>query len=158
MPDFMAMKATKLAVEVLLALSMASAFHPTARAVLPRMGWSRARSPALPGARLRISDVAPASAAVLWTWDELRERSGPVPDRVVIGDTIGGTQGLPGGLTLFRDRNGWCPYSERVWLAHILKSDLFATPCRNYARALAFKDFYCTCRRCLPRASTSTKS
>ena len=115
-----------LVVEALLTLSMASAFHPAARAVLLQMGWSRARSPALPGARLRISDVAPTSAAVLWTWDELRERSGSVPDRVVIGDTIGGTQGLPGGLTLFRDRNGWCPYSERVWLARILKSNLYS--------------------------------
>ena len=22
-----------------------------------------------------------------------------------------------GGLVLYRERNGWCPYSERVWLA-----------------------------------------
>jgi len=110
------MKATLLAVKAVLALSMASAYQPVAR-VLPRR-------PAAAAAH-RLSSRGSGSSAVLWTWDELRERSGPVPDRVVIiGDTIGGTQGLPGGLTLFRDRNGWCPYSERVWLAHIPKGNL----------------------------------
>jgi glutathione S-transferase len=24
-------------------------------------------------------------------------------------------------MVLFRDRNGWCPYSERVWLAMLEK-------------------------------------
>lgn len=57
----------------------------------------------------------------LQKWDELEEQTGPVPDRVTIGDTIPSTQDLPEGLTLFRDRNGWCPYSERVWLAMLAK-------------------------------------
>jgi len=55
------------------------------------------------------------------TWEELGKQSGPVSDRVLIGDAIANTKGLPGGLTLFRDRNGWCPYSERVWLAMLAK-------------------------------------
>jgi hypothetical protein len=37
------------------------------------------------------------------------------------GDTLYSAQDLPMGLILFRDRNGWCPYSERVWLAMLAK-------------------------------------
>ena len=44
-----------------------------------------------------------------------------MPDRVIVGDLLSGTGDLPSGLTLFRDRNGWCPYSERVWLAMLAK-------------------------------------
>ena len=64
---------------------------------------------------------APTMWMTLKSWDELRALTGPVADRVVIGDTLPDTQKLPTGLILFRDRNGWCPYSERVWLAMLAK-------------------------------------
>ncbi|EOD39092.1 hypothetical protein EMIHUDRAFT_251553, partial [Emiliania huxleyi CCMP1516] len=33
----------------------------------------------------------------------------------------------PSGLTLFRERHGWCPYSEKVWLALELKGLAYKT-------------------------------
>ena len=40
----------------------------------------------------------------------------------ILGSKLSGKNELPKDrMILFRDRNGWCPYSERVWLAMILK-------------------------------------
>ena len=79
-------------------------------------------------AKTRASQVIPrfrmaavGMGAGVKTWEELGKQTGPVSDRVLIGDAIANMKGLPGGLTLFRDRNGWCPYSERVWLAMLAK-------------------------------------
>lgn len=54
------------------------------------------------------------------SWADLEERlpSSLVPEPRLIDSVLKPEKpNLEGHLVLFRERNGWCPYSERVWLA-----------------------------------------
>ena len=45
----------------------------------------------------------------------------------IIDTVLTPSSAAPEGLTLFRERNGWCPYSEKVWLALELKGLEYST-------------------------------
>ena len=53
------------------------------------------------------------------TWEELEARlpSATAPEPPVIDSVLSSSEPVLDGLVLFRERHGWCPYSERVWLA-----------------------------------------
>lgn len=53
------------------------------------------------------------------SWDSLLEKlpSSNVAEPLVIDSALNPAKPTLDGLTLFRERHGWCPYSERVWLA-----------------------------------------
>lgn len=45
-----------------------------------------------------------------------------LPNTKLPANELSGAEAVPKGkMVLFRDRNGWCPYSERVWLAMLEK-------------------------------------
>ena len=105
-------------------LALSAAFQPSRQVACGVLSGGGGRRPSCPCRSGRVRVLEPrclAEAGGLKTWDELRALAGPVPDRVVVGDSLSGTGDLPTGLTLFRDRNGWCPYSERVWVAMLAK-------------------------------------
>ncbi|CAK9027718.1 unnamed protein product [Durusdinium trenchii] len=53
------------------------------------------------------------------SWPELEARlpCSQVPEPQIIDSVLQPKKPELKGLVLFRERNGWCPYSERVWLA-----------------------------------------
>ena len=81
--------------------SLLPALTPVASAAIGRPTWSELE-------RRLPSSVAPAAPAVL---------SAAQAD----------TADLEGKAVLYRDRNGWCPYSERIWLALELKKAEYVT-------------------------------
>eukprot|EP00929_Paragymnodinium_shiwhaense_P044534 TRINITY_DN22836_c0_g1_i1.p1 TRINITY_DN22836_c0_g1~~TRINITY_DN22836_c0_g1_i1.p1 ORF type:complete len:347 (+),score=-0.19 TRINITY_DN22836_c0_g1_i1:51-1043(+) len=56
---------------------------------------------------------------VLPSWEQLEDSlpSSKEPEPPVIDSVLRPERPSLDGLTLFRERHGWCPYSERVWLA-----------------------------------------
>jgi hypothetical protein len=55
-------------------------------------------------------------------WDILEKTKDYAATREILGSNLSGRDEVPSGrMVLFRDRNGWCPYSERVWLAMTVK-------------------------------------
>ena len=60
------------------------------------------------------------------TWAVLKERlpSAQVAEPLTIDSVLSSLQppAVSDKPTLFRERNGWCPYSERVWLAFETKN------------------------------------
>jgi len=87
-------------------------------AVLPTtalLALLSAPSPLLPTARAR-----PVALSIA-TWDELEARlpSSLAPEPLIVDSALARERPAltGGGLVLYRERNGWCPYSERVWLA-----------------------------------------
>ena len=63
-----------------------------------------------------------ASAVVglaLPSWPDLEKRlpSSIAADPAVFDGATVSEADLAGKTVLFRDRNGWCPYAERAWLA-----------------------------------------
>lgn len=65
------------------------------------------------------------------SWAELEKRlpSAKHQEPVVYNSTCSGSNklNLEGKLVLYRDRNGWCPYAERVWLALEVKRADYVT-------------------------------
>ena len=65
------------------------------------------------------------------TWEELEARlpSALAPEPLVIDSVLNREKPAlkDDGFVLFRERNGWCPYSERVWLALEAKGVPFET-------------------------------
>ena len=64
------------------------------------------------------------AAVAIPTWSELEQRvpSSVSPAPVVLRAAAhADATDLAGKAVLYRDRNGWCPYSERIWLALELK-------------------------------------
>ena len=64
-----------------------------------------------------------ACAAMVASWDALAARlpSLDAPRPKILDTVLNPSAPAPEGLTLFRERHGWCPYSEKVWLALELK-------------------------------------
>ena len=68
--------------------------------------------------------LANTSSQALPTWEELSKtlHTSDSQRQELIADQLAGARDIPSNrLVLFRDRNGWCPYSERVWLAMMEK-------------------------------------
>lgn len=77
------------------------------------------------------SIVVSFSAATLspTPWKEISARlqslSATQPN--VVDTVLAASASAPSGLTLFRERHGWCPYSEKVWLALEVKGLDYST-------------------------------
>ena len=69
------------------------------------------------------SDEVPSWEALEAQLPSLRAPQPSVLDTVLAASC----DGPPDGLTLFRERHGWCPYSEKVWLALELKGLDYST-------------------------------
>ena len=55
---------------------------------------------------------------VVLSWPDLAARLPSAAPPLLIDSALAPDKPmLDGTLTLFRERHGWCPYSERVWLA-----------------------------------------
>ena len=70
--------------------------------------------------RLLVLSVLVARARALSpSWAELEARlpSSRAPGPAVLGADAATEDALAGRTVLYRDRDGWCPYCERVWLA-----------------------------------------
>lgn len=67
-------------------------------------------------------DLAPS-------WQQLEELlpTSRVPEPRLIDSALDASEPDLKGLTLFRERHGWCPYSERVWLALEVKGLQYET-------------------------------
>lgn len=83
---------------------------------------------------LLLGAHAPVAAGAAASWQSLAARlpsaSAPEPRVIDPARTPGAGPPKPGGgaeLILFRERNGWCPYSERVWLALEMKNVPYTT-------------------------------
>ena len=96
----------------------ASGYHSTLRS--QRASSTRATAPSMSAAE---DDAAAAAPLPGWSELEVLVPSASVPPPLTI-DSVRFT-GTPDFSkekpTLFRERHGWCPYSERVWLALELK-------------------------------------
>eukprot|EP00439_Symbiodinium_sp_Y106_P002166 s2255_g1.t1 len=78
-----------------------------------------------------------ARCAEATSWAELEERlpSAVAEEPLLIDSVLQPDKPDLKGLTLFRERNGWCPYSERVWLALEAKGLEYSTVLvDNYGR------------------------
>jgi len=74
--------------------------------------------------------LLPLAFAMTPTWDALASKLPSVsqPHPPVLDTVLESSDRPPKeGLTLFRERHGWCPYSEKVWLALELKGLDFNT-------------------------------
>eukprot|EP00667_Euglena_gracilis_P006970 EG_transcript_7036 len=85
------------------------------------LGWllRRRRSPP---EQTPLWGMFAAQGAALPSWSVLAAAvpTAAVPSREVLGLALAQPPAT-GRLTLYRDRNGWCPYTERVWLAMLYK-------------------------------------
>jgi len=63
------------------------------------------------------------------SWRSLEDRlpSARAPEPFSVDAALQSQQPRLDGLVLFRERNGWCPYSERVWLALEIKGLSYST-------------------------------
>lgn len=63
------------------------------------------------------------------SWDSLASRlpSLAAEQPTLLDPVLAPCPASPSGLTLFRERHGWCPYSEKVWLALELKGLAYTT-------------------------------
>jgi len=78
------------------------------------------RRPCVLGSRRAILAAVGASGSTeAPSWEELEQLlpSSKVPEPRIIDSALDPAKPNFKGLTLFRERHGWCPYSERVWLA-----------------------------------------
>ena len=66
---------------------------------------------------------------VVLGWDALTSRlpTVSVKQPYCLDSVLESDRSPPKGLTLYRERHGWCPYSEKVWLALELKGLDFST-------------------------------
>ena len=74
--------------------------------------------------------LAAAPSALVPSWGALQQRLptvGAVEPRVIDSVLKPERPDLDGIVTLHRERHGWCPYSERVWLALEAKGADYAT-------------------------------
>lgn len=76
-----------------------------------------------------IVAARPCSASEALSWDRFEKLipSSVVPEPRVIDSALEPDRPELNGLTLFRERHGWCPYSERVWLALEVKGLQYET-------------------------------
>jgi hypothetical protein len=82
-----------------------------------------------------IGFIVPALAAVIpysaarpsWADLEVRLPSSVAAAGQAVYDSTVQADVLKGKTVLFRDRNGWCPYAERVWLALEMKKADYVT-------------------------------
>ncbi|OLP97144.1 Glutathione S-transferase L1 [Symbiodinium microadriaticum] len=90
--------------------------------------------------RLRVDSARRgwmARCAEATSWADLEERlpSAVAQEPLLIDSVLQPDKPDLKGLTLFRERNGWCPYSERVWLALEAKGlDYSTVLVDNYGR------------------------
>ena len=70
-----------------------------------------------------------AVALVVPNWDSLAARlpSLSATQPAILDTVLTPSSAKPAGLTLYRERHGWCPYSEKVWLALELKGLEYST-------------------------------
>lgn len=101
-----------------LSLDPALAFNPS----MLRAGFRGGRPVAVTGRS------NPAMSEV-HSWEELQQLlpSSCVPEPRIIDSALDPAKPDFNGLTLFRERHGWCPYSERVWLALEVKGLQYET-------------------------------
>ena len=65
---------------------------------------------------------------VVLSWPDLAARlPSAAPPHLIDSALAPDKPVLDGTLTLFRERHGWCPYSERVWLALEAKNVAYDT-------------------------------
>ena len=62
--------------------------------------------------------IVETDAMPLPTWPDLAQRlPSAYPSAPFVYDGAIDTASLSGKTVLYRDRQGWCPYIERLWLA-----------------------------------------
>ena len=71
---------------------------------------------------------APCNGALVSSWSDLERRlpSSSIAPAVFDAATVSDAS-LEGKTVLFRDRNGWCPYVQRAWLALEVKNAEYVT-------------------------------
>ena len=75
----------------------------------------------------RACDAAIRMATPPWDALAARLHSLDAPHPPLLDTVLTSSTSAPTGLTLFRERHGWCPYSEKVWLALELKGLDYST-------------------------------
>ena len=105
-----------------MAVCHSSAAQPPAQSAVRPNALSPARATGPPLMKVSSDGTAPSWASLSEQLPSLSTKQPHVLDTVLTTSAS-----APEGLTLFRERHGWCPYSEKVWLALELKGIDYST-------------------------------